>query len=140
MIALTAIIVFSLLLLKEFWLISFYGTLFTYTRKFVLKTRDASRCNLVNILGETPRFVWLAQDGIELEIPFENMHVGDLIVVHTGEVIPVDGRIVSGLAVIDQHVLTGEAQPVEKDIEAPVYAGTLLLSGSITLCVEKSGF
>ncbi|MCK5524676.1 MAG: hypothetical protein KAI83_16245 [Thiomargarita sp.] len=59
--------------------------------------------------------------------------------VNAGEIIPVDGVIQSGLANIDQHLLTGETQPVEREVGDKVFASTLLLSGRIAILVETTG-
>ncbi|CAK0764264.1 Heavy metal translocating P-type ATPase [Gammaproteobacteria bacterium] len=109
------------------------------SNKLLLKTEDDSRKNLINIFGEQPKFVWVLRDNIEVEIPFNQLSVGDIIVVNAGEYIASDGIIVKGIASIDQHQLTGEAQPAEKTIGDSVFAGTLILSGRVHIQVEKSG-
>jgi Cu2+-exporting ATPase len=58
--------------------------------------------------------VWLLSNGVETEISFESLKHGDIVVVNAGETIPVDGTITAGMATVDQHLLTGESQPVEK--------------------------
>jgi P-type E1-E2 ATPase len=60
-------------------------------------------------------------------------------VVNTGEVVPVDGIIVDGLAMIDQHALTGESTPAEKGVGDQVFASTVMVAGKIHISVEKSG-
>ena len=65
--------------------------------------------------------------------------MGDIVVVSAGEIIPVDGVIVAGIASVDQHILTGEAQPVEMEAEDHVFASTIVLAGSIDIQVEKAG-
>ena len=61
------------------------------------------------------------------------------MVVHAGEVIPVDGIVTSGIASVDQHILTGEARPIDKCVEDEVFASTTVLSGQIFIRVEKAG-
>lgn len=129
----------GLLLLGQYLVLAFYATLFQTSYKVVFKTRDRSRKQLVNILGETPQFVWLERDGAEVQVPFTSLQVSDTIIVHAGELIPVDGCITHGLASIDQHMLTGEAQPIEKSIGDSVYAGTIVLSGTLTIQVKEAG-
>ncbi|HKN26857.1 MAG TPA: hypothetical protein VJY34_02840, partial [Roseiarcus sp.] len=53
-------------------------------------------------------------DGQEIQVALDKLNKGDVVVVRTGEVVPVDGVIVEGLAMIDQHALTGESTPAEK--------------------------
>ncbi|NJL60082.1 MAG: hypothetical protein HC887_11045 [Desulfobacteraceae bacterium] len=81
----------------------------------------------------------MVQDKIEVEVPFERVKAGDIIAVNAGEYIPTDGMIVSGVASIDQHQLTGEAQPAERTVGDSVFAGTVVLSGRLRIRVEKAG-
>ncbi|MEK8019180.1 MAG: HAD-IC family P-type ATPase, partial [Candidatus Parabeggiatoa sp.] len=115
------------------------GWLLTLSEKLLIKTENDSRQKLVNIFGEQIRTVWVQVDGVEIQIAFEELKVGDIVVVNAGEVIPVDGVIVNGVATVDQHTLTGESQPVEKTIEDNVLASTILLSGRIGIRVEQTG-
>jgi Cu2+-exporting ATPase len=72
-------------------------------------------------------------------LTLEQVHAGDVVVVGAGETIPVDGSITRGIASIDQHMLTGEAQPVEKGSNDQVLASTIVLSGKIHIQVERAG-
>lgn len=83
--------------------------------------------------------IWILQDGIEIEIPLEEVVVDDIVVIRAGEVIPVDGAIIEGMAMIDQHALTGESQPVEKETSDRVFSSTLLVGGQIQIKVTKAG-
>jgi Cu2+-exporting ATPase len=67
------------------------------------------------------------------------MRAGDIALVQAGQVVPADGVITRGAATIDQHALTGEAQPIEKGVGETVLATTVVLTGSIHLRVEKAG-
>ena len=103
------------------------------------KVQETSQENLREVFKLQPRSVWVLNNSVECEIPFEALEIGDLIVVHAGEVIPVDGTIVSGISSIDQHTLTGESQPAEKEIGDQVFASTIVLSGQLCVRVEKTG-
>src|SRR5262249_51976072 len=83
--------------------------------------------------------VWLYRDGVEIETPLERLQKGDTIVVKTGEVVPVDGIVVEGMAMVDQHALTGESTPAEKGVGDRVFASTLLVAGKVFAAVESSG-
>jgi Cu2+-exporting ATPase len=84
--------------------------------------------------------VWIvAPNGQEIEISFEELKPGDHVIVAGGQRIPADGIITHGIATIDRRLLTGESQPVESSVGDPVFASTLVVSGHITLRVEKSG-
>jgi len=115
------------------------NTLILLSRKLVVQTEDRSRRSLVNVFGQQPRSVWVLMDDTEIEVPFEHLKPGDLVVVNAGEIVPVDGTIVEGMASIDQHMLTGEAQPVEKNVGDPALASTILLSGKVHIVVEHAG-
>ncbi len=76
---------------------------------------------------------------MEVDIPLEAVQKEEIIVVNAGEIIPIDGIITDGFASIDQHSLTGESQPVEKEVGSQVFAATLVLAGRILVQVEKTG-
>ena len=109
------------------------------SEKILAETEASSRKDLIDIFGEQPSFVWLLIDGVEVETPFDQLQVGDVIVVHASGIIPADGIIKQGVASIDQHRLTGEAQPAEKMEGDEVLASTLVLSGTLHIQVEKTG-
>ncbi len=115
------------------------GFLYLFSKKLVLKTEDHSRKSLINIFGQQERMVWVQIDGHEIETELSELKAGDIVVVAAGEMIPVDGIITSGMAGVDQHVLTGEAQPVEKEVGDEVFASTVVLTGRIEIEVEKTG-
>src|SRR6516164_6523600 len=81
----------------------------------------------------------LLKGGTEIEMPLDRLEKGDIVVVHTGEMVPVDGIIVEGLAMIDQHALTGESTPAEKGVGDRVFASTVVVAGKVDVAVEKSG-
>lgn len=108
-------------------------------RWLLAKTTDRSRKGLVDLLGDQPRSVWVAVDNTEIEIPFENLQIGDQVVIVAGQMIPIDGTISDGIASIDQHKLTGEGQSAEKTIGDRVLASTVVLSGRIVVQVEQTG-
>ena len=112
---------------------------FYLSEKLVFITQDRSQKGLIKIFGQQPRTIWQLIDGLEIEVPFESLNAGDTVVVHAGQVIAIDGIIVHGMATVDQHMLTGEAQPVEKGVGDPVLASTVLLAGNIHVQVEKTG-
>lgn len=112
---------------------------FALARKLLARTRTHSRNQLVNIMGEQPRYAWVAINGTEVRLPFEQITAGDVIVIGAGEMIPIDGVIVTGNASIDQHALTGESQPAEKGVGEEVLAATIVLAGKIFVRVVKTG-
>lgn len=73
------------------------------------------------------------------EINYKDIHVGAILQVNTGDKIPVDGEVISGEAVVDESMLTGESIPVEKSVGNKVIGGTILNTGSIRMRAENVG-
>jgi Cu2+-exporting ATPase len=105
----------------------------------VAKTENRSKQQIAELFGGQIGTVWLLVDGVEVEASLAQLNSGDIIVVQAGQMIPVDGTIVTGTATVDQHMLTGEAQPVEKAPGDGVLTATIVLSGRIQIQVEKAG-
>lgn len=83
--------------------------------------------------------VWLvSQDGQEVLTASSSVKTGDLVRVRMGNVIPFDGEVVQGEAMVNQTSLTGESQPVRKSKSGYVYAGTVLEEGELTVCVRET--
>ncbi len=110
-----------------------------FGRFLVRRTEDNSKRMLLGVFGKQARYVWLLKDGAEIQLPLDRLQSGDVVVVSTGEVVPVDGIIVAGLAMVDQHALTGEATPAEKGVGDRVFASTVMVAGKMHVQVEKSG-
>ena len=123
----------------HFFATSLSLSFYFFSRKLLIKTEDHSRKSLINVFGEKPSFVWIDSNGTEIEMPFETIQIGDVVIVHAGQSIPVDGNINRGHASIDERALTGESQPVEKGVGDPVLASTVVLEGKIYVNVEKAG-
>ena len=83
--------------------------------------------------------VWLLKDGQEILVSMSDIRAGDVVVVRMGNVIPFDGIVLSGEAMINQASLTGESLPVHKCAEGYVYAGTVLEEGELVIQVKKAG-
>ncbi len=98
-----------------------------------------SHLQLMDIFEQLPKTVWLLKDGMEIELSLAEVAAGDILAISAGEVIPVDGSIIWGMAGVDQHRLTGESMPVEKGEGEIVFAMTLVLSGKIHVKVDKAG-
>jgi len=96
-------------------------------------TRAKARNALAKSLVLNVDFVWVRRDGVDVQMPLDALCVGDLTVVRTGSVIPVDGTVVDGEAAVNQASLTGEAAAVFKRQGDSVFAGTLLEEGSLVI-------
>lgn len=136
---LQAVSVTAILLSGYITLAAIDAVVYYYSKKFLLRTEDRTIRKLVNLFGEQTKFVWLVKDHLEVEIPFEKLKKGSIISIRSGEMIPIDGEIVKGDALINQLALTGESQPVEKKIGDTCFASTVVLEGNIHIKVTKAG-
>lgn len=118
---------------------SFSVFMFSLNRKLLSKITDNSKKNIIDVFKQQPSTVWVIYDSIEREIPFEELKAGDMVMVGAGSTIPVDGEIIEGHASVDQHILTGEFQPVEKSTGDEVFALTLVVSGKIYIHARETG-
>ena len=91
---------------------------------------------LMGLRAKTARVI---RDGQELDIPVEQVHAGDLIVVRPGEKIPVDGVVREGQSAVDESMITGESLPVDKSAGDPVIGATLNKQGLLTFEATKVG-
>jgi len=99
------------------------------------RTSEAIK-KLMGLRAKTARVV---RDGAELEIPVDDVRVGDLVLVRPGEKIPVDGVVVEGRSAVDESMLTGESLPVEKKPGDPVIGATLNKLGLLKFEATKVG-
>ncbi len=91
------------------------------------------------LMGLTPKTAIVIRDGAEVEIPIDEVEVGDLITVKPGQKIPVDGEVIEGLTSVDESMLTGESIPVGKKPGDKVYGASLNKNGFITFKATKVG-
>jgi Cu+-exporting ATPase len=103
--------------------------------KLKARTGEAVK-KLAELQARSARVV---RDGEEIEVPIDKVRVGDLVVVKPGERIPVDGVVKEGRAYVDESMMTGEPTPVEKSSGDAVFAGTMLLRGSIKIYTTRVG-
>lgn len=132
-------IIITLLAMRHVFLLSVYFSVYYGSKTLLLKTQNTAQKRLRSLVGALPPAVWVELDGVEVSVPFTQVQRGDIVVVHAGEVIPIDGVVTAGSGSVDQHQLTGEAQPVEKTVGEPVLAFTVLLMGRIRIRVETAG-
>lgn len=134
-----ALAVGGLIVSLNLWIASLTGMLMNISFKVIHRVRDNSQRSLVRVFSQQPTMVWVRINNTEVELPFTSLQVGDLVVVQTGQVIPIDGVVVNGAGAVDQHVLTGESQLVEKAPGDEVLAATVLLAGRLVIQVNRAG-
>ncbi len=97
-----------------------------------------ARRDLTKLLERAPRIAHRRHDGTLVEVPVDALVPGDVVVVRPGEVVPVDGRVEDGEAVLDEAALTGESLPVTRRTGEPVRSGTLCAGGAFALRAEHT--
>jgi P-type Cu+ transporter len=99
------------------------------------KTSEA----IAKLMDLAPKTAVVLRDGVEIQIPVEEVVIGDVLVVKPGQSIPVDGVILEGSSAVDQAALTGESIPVDKQAGDKVIAATINKSGYFRMRAEKVG-
>ena len=115
------------------------GVVFGFLARIINQLEEVSQDRLVDAFNNLPAKIWVMQDGIEIQVDFDTVKVGDRVIINAGEVVPVDGRVINGIGQVDQHILTGESQPVDKEVDDEVFASTLLIAGRLTVEVITAG-
>ena len=100
-------------------------------------THKKSVADLASAMSLHVDSVWMQADGTEVLTKITDVRPGDRIVVRTGSLIPLDGTVAEGEAMVNQASLTGESMPVAKRPGSPVYAGTVAEEGECVITVEK---
>jgi len=99
------------------------------------RTSEAIK-KLIGLQAKTARVV---RDGKEIDLPVEEVIVGDVVVVRPGDKVPVDGEVQEGSSSIDESMLTGESMPVDKQVGDEVMGGTINKTGSFKFKATKVG-
>jgi heavy metal translocating P-type ATPase len=135
----TAVVSVMSLAMGQYFASALQAWSYHFAIKMMSKSKDISTQMLTNVFEQQPSNVWILKDHLEVEVPLEALQIDDIVVVKAGEVVPVDGVIIEGMAMIDQQALTGEAVPAEKGLGDNVFAATLVVRGRIQVKVEKTG-
>ncbi|MEZ4864971.1 MAG: heavy metal translocating P-type ATPase [Caldilineaceae bacterium] len=102
-------------------------------------TQEKSRQAITAMLAYHNRSAWVVRGDEKVRIPVDEIKVGDVVVIYPGERIEVDGTVLSGQALVDQHTLTGESLPLKKEVGDRVYAATVVHDGKIYVRTEQIG-
>jgi P-type Cu2+ transporter len=103
------------------------------------KAKSNTSSALKKLMGLQPKSVKILRDGLEIDIPIDQVAVHNTILVRPGEKIPVDGVVISGSSFVDESMISGEPFAVEKKYGAKVYAGTINQKGSFQFEAQKVG-
>lgn len=113
--------------------------LFLFGAYLEARTLEQTRSSLRKLIDMAPLEATVLRDGERLTLPVDDVLVGDLVVIQSGEKVAVDGKVVSGQAFINEAAITGESVPANKRTDDTVYSGTILDHGYIEVIAEKIG-
>ena len=102
-------------------------------------TAAGSRRAIRELLEFQAKTAHVIRDGVVVSIPSCELAVGDQVVVYPGDMIPVDGEIIAGRALIDQKSITGEGLPVTRGTGEAAFAATVIRDGQLTICASRVG-
>src|SRR5208337_565556 len=119
------------------------GALITWLIKLGDWIRDLTAAGSKRAIGDLLEFesktAWIVRDGSVISVPARDVLVGDDVIVYPGEMIPVDGEIIDGSALIDQKTITGEGLPVTRGVGEAAFAATVTREGQITIRATRVG-
>jgi len=104
-----------------------------------IKARGRTSQAIKKLIGLQAKTARVLRDGKEIDLPVEEVLVGDTVIVRPGEKIPVDGQVITGTSAVDESMITGESMPVEKVVGDEVIGGTLNKTGSFRFTATKVG-
>ncbi len=102
-------------------------------------TRGRTSESIRKLMRLQPKVARVFRNGSEIEIPADEVEVGDLVAVRPGESVPVDGIVVDGYSAIDESMITGESIPVEKTVGSKVIGGTMNRTGALRFKATQVG-
>lgn len=104
------------------------------------KAKSGTAIAIKKLMGIQPKTLTIIEENNKtVEIPLEQVKIGNLVLIRPGEKIPVDGKVISGSSYVDESMLTGEPLPNLKTKDSLVFAGTLNQKGSLQFLAEKVG-
>lgn len=114
-------------------------TLITLGKYFEARSKGQTSEAIKKLMNLAPKTAQVIRDGQEIQVPMEDVVVGDFLIVRPGEKIAVDGVVVQGNSTVDESMLTGESLPVQKMEGDSIFGGTLNQQGAITMQATKVG-
>ncbi|NLC37900.1 MAG: cation-translocating P-type ATPase, partial [Clostridia bacterium] len=126
-------------IIGEYWEAAVVTFLFAFGSYLEARTLDKTREALHKLMELAPRTARVIIDGEEREIPADEVEKGQMVIIRSGEKIPVDGVVVRGQAFVNQSSITGESLPVEKSPGDGVFSSTILEAGYLEVKTEKTG-
>ena len=114
-------------------------TLILLGKLFEAKAKGRSSEAIKKLMGLQAKTAIVVREGLEKEVPLEEVVIGDTVLVKPGEKIPVDGEVLDGTTAVDESMLTGESLPVDKKVGDVLYGSTINKNGFIKMTATKVG-
>ncbi|GGK16767.1 copper-translocating P-type ATPase [Caldalkalibacillus thermarum] len=114
-------------------------TLILLGKYFEAKAKGRTSQAIKKLMGLKPKTALVIRNGQEIEIPVDEVVVGDIILVKPGQKIPVDGEVIAGRSAVDESMLTGESIPVDKEAGDEVIGATINKNGTLKIKATKVG-
>ncbi|MBZ0280394.1 MAG: heavy metal translocating P-type ATPase [Anaerolineae bacterium] len=114
-------------------------TLITLGKLLEARAKGRTSEAIKKLMGLAPKTATLLRDGQEIEVPVDDLMIGDMLLVRPGERIPVDGVVIEGRSSVDESMLTGESLPVNKEIGSEVIGATVNKQGRLIVEAQKVG-
>ncbi|WP_352399995.1 heavy metal translocating P-type ATPase [Anaerotignum sp.] len=114
-------------------------TLITVGKYMETRSKGKTSEAISKLMNLAPKMATVIKNGVEMEVPIEDVHEGDVIIVRPGHSIPVDGTIIDGFSAIDESAITGESIPVEKQAGDSVIGATVNKSGYFKMTATRVG-
>ena len=136
---LVTIAVMGALYIQEYTESAVVTFLFLFGDYLELRTLAKTRSSLKDLVEMAPQEAIVIREGNQITIPVEDVVNGDRVIIRSGGKVPVDGRIVSGQAFLNEAAVTGESVPASKKVDDKVFSGTIVDNGYIEIIAEKVG-
>ncbi len=114
-------------------------TLITFGKLMEARAKGKTSAAIKSLAGLRAKTARVERNGQEVDLPIEQVAVGDIVIVRPGEKIPVDGQVVGGYSTVDESMLTGESLPVDKQAGDEVIGATLNIQGRLKIRAAKVG-
>ncbi|WP_353572314.1 HAD family hydrolase [Candidatus Albibeggiatoa sp. nov. BB20] len=125
--------------LNQFFAVALTFWFYYFGSRVIANINDYSKNTFTRAFNYIPPTIWVLRQGLEIEIPTAYVSQGDVVIINRGDVIAVDGFVIKGEAVVDQHAVTGREQPLIREIGQQVVAGTRVIQGTIHVRAERVG-
>ncbi len=136
---LVSIAVIGALIIQEYTESAVVTFLFLLGDYLEARTLEKTRSSLKELVDMAPSEAVVIRDGNHVTIPVEEVIEGDRVVIRSGSKVPVDGKVISGQALLNEAAVTGEPVPASKKADDKIFSGTIVDSGYIEVIAEKVG-